>query len=255
MPHERVADRADPGVELHGALERVARRVDALEAPLEDLRPLDVQPRREGRLGVVRVGHPHQVRRERLPFAPRRAGRDRARHELRLEALEGAGVARCQRERLLPGRHRVGPAVAGRLEQPGLGDEQLDLVRVGRRRGDLVLHVSKHRGQGGAPVLHATQERVRSRRGRVDLHRGLGVRGGALLVAQDRLAGDGELDLDAGDAHLVPGHLEHGRARLEQVDERPRVGHVRQEADGRGLGRPRRAARQGRRALARRGRP
>ena len=123
MSHESVAHRADPGVELHGALERVARRVDALEAPLEDLRSLDVQPGSERRLALVRLCHAHEVRRERLPLAARRAGGHGARDELGLEALERAGVVGGHREGDLPGGHRVGRAIAERLQQPRLDHE------------------------------------------------------------------------------------------------------------------------------------
>ena len=125
-------------------------------------------------------------------------------------------------------------------------------MRVRRRRRDLVVDVRQHRGQRGAPVLHPAQQRMRGRRGRVHLHRRLGVGDRALLVAQDRLARDGELDLDSRDPHLVLCGLEHGRAGLQEVDEGPGVRHVRDQPHRRRLGRPRRPRRQRqrRRALA-----
>ena len=253
MSNERVANRADAGIEQDGALERVSRRVDSLESALEHVGALDVEPRGERRLGLVRVGHVHEVRRERLPLAARRAGAQGAGQELGFEALQCARVAGRVRERLLPGHHGVRSAVAERLEEARLGRQELGLVQLGGGRRELVLQMRDHRRQRRAGVHHAAQDRVRRGRARVDLERRLGVGRRAVLVSEDGLAGDRQLDPDAREADLVPGRLESDQSAVQEVEECPRVRHVRLHVPhGRGLGAPRAASGQRRRALARR---
>ena len=102
---ERVANGPHARVTLHGPLERVARGVDARAAlSFEDLRPLDVQPSRQARLGLsIGFCHAHEVRGEGLEVVWLRAGRESPRGELGLEPLQGRRVLRREGQGLLPG--------------------------------------------------------------------------------------------------------------------------------------------------------
>ena len=70
--HVGRAHRPDRWIEPHRALERTTGRLALAETPLEDLRALDVQPRRQLRLRAITIGHARQVRRQELR-APRGA--------------------------------------------------------------------------------------------------------------------------------------------------------------------------------------
>ena len=244
VAHGLGAHGADARVEPHRAFERAARRFDALELPLQEVRPLDVEPRGELRIVEVRVGRVREVVGERLVRrgvgARRRAaqrvlGRAHAAEELGLEPLEGGRVMRRPRQRLLPHLPNDLRIVAAGREQARLLHQELDGRGLVGRRRELVLQVLQHHRQRRPPVLLAPERAVGGRHLGVDLERGLGVRDGARIVGQQDLGDGGQLQLGARQADLVGDHarglgsrqrgplgrcFEDGDAREEELRQR-----------------------------------
>ena len=161
--------------------------------------------------------------------------------ELDLEALERRGVVGRVHERLLPRRAHLG--ARGR-RAPRAGAPSRRGARPCAPRSSPPR--ARARGAGAsrpAPRARAClppEHRVRGGRRGVDLERRLGVHRRARVVAEDRLARDGELHVRAREADLVVGPLQRRDARVEQVDERPRLRHVGRQAHRRRLGPARR---------------
>ena len=212
VPDERVAHGPDARIELEGALERAARRVEAAEATLEDL----ARARRAATPpGASRSRRRRPSGRGARPARPSRSGRCwlGAREELGLEPLERRGVFGAWTSAC--------PQVArtSLLRSPMASSRRAFSAKSSTLWASPVAassscsRCSSIAASAARAVLLRRSIACAAEDVGIDLEGGLGVHRGAAVVAQDGLARDGQLDVRARQAHRSSRHssVEPGR--------------------------------------------